>query len=190
MREALRWTTADLDLLPDRLDGTRYEIIDGELYVSRAPEWDHQAVSGRAYAALQGWSDETGAGAAAMAPGLVLPDDDNVIPDVVWVSARRLVLLRDQRGHLTGAPELVVEVLSRGEQNEQRDRTIKLNVYSRRGALEYWIVDWRLRQVEVYRREEGALRLVATLHEADVLESPVLPGFRLSVAELFVGVQS
>jgi Uma2 family endonuclease len=41
------------------------------------------------------------------------------------------------------------------------------------------------RQIEVYRRKQLALRLIATLYPADVLESPLLPGFRCSVAKLF-----
>jgi hypothetical protein len=36
----VRWTSADLKLFPD--DGKRYEIIDGELFVTRAPHWKHQ----------------------------------------------------------------------------------------------------------------------------------------------------
>ena len=40
MRTAPRWTSADLEVLPD--DGKRYEIIDGELYMSRQPHWHHQ----------------------------------------------------------------------------------------------------------------------------------------------------
>ncbi len=35
--EQIRWTTADLELFPD--DGKRYEIIEGELFVTRAPHW-------------------------------------------------------------------------------------------------------------------------------------------------------
>jgi hypothetical protein len=37
-----RWNSADLELLPD--NGNRYEIIDGELLVTRAPHWQHQNV--------------------------------------------------------------------------------------------------------------------------------------------------
>jgi Uma2 family endonuclease len=49
--ERLRWTTSDLDLLPD--NGNRYEIIDGELFVSRAPHWEHQVVCGNIYTELK-----------------------------------------------------------------------------------------------------------------------------------------
>ena len=49
-----RWTSSDLELLPD--DGKRYEIIDGELLVTRAPHWGHQRVCGRLFSALESWS--------------------------------------------------------------------------------------------------------------------------------------
>jgi Uma2 family endonuclease len=91
----------------------------------------------------------------------------------------------DQAGHLTKAPELVVEVLSPGKRNEYRDRVAKLKLYSRRGVSEYWIVDWVRRLVEVYRREGDALKPAATLHADDALESPLLPGFSCLVSKLF-----
>ncbi|WP_223265334.1 Uma2 family endonuclease [Nostoc sp. 'Peltigera membranacea cyanobiont' 210A] len=112
-------------------------------------------------------------------------DNDNVIPDVVWASNERLPLLLDEAGHLTGAPELVVEVLSAGSENEKRDRELKLKLYSSRGVREYWIVDWRKQQVEVYRREQASLKLVATLFNGDELSSPILPDFSCAIAQLF-----
>jgi len=101
----------------------------------------------------------------------------NVVPDVVWISHERLAALMDEAGHLTGAPELAVEVLSPGVENERRDREAKLKLYESRGIREYWIVDWRLQQLEVYRRDQAMLRLVSTLFAEDVLPSPLLPGF-------------
>ena len=68
-------------------------------------------------------------------------------------------------------------MLSPGPANERRDRELKLKLYSRQGVLEYWIVDWRLRTVQVYHREQLELRLAATLTGEDVLTSPLLPGF-------------
>ncbi|MBD2303936.1 Uma2 family endonuclease [Chroococcidiopsis sp. FACHB-1243] len=51
--------------------------------------------------------------------------------------------------------------------------------------IEYWIVDWRKQQVEVYRREQAVLNLVATLMSGNVLNSPLLPGFTCAIASLF-----
>src|SRR5262245_32172718 len=62
MSAALRWTSADLAALPD--DGKRYEIIDGELYISQQPHWHHQRACGKIAAVLDAWSRQTGAGEA------------------------------------------------------------------------------------------------------------------------------
>lgn len=186
MHTALRWTSTDLETLPD--DGKRYEIIDGELYTSRQPHWYHQVTCGQVFALLQGWSKQTGTGYANLAPGVIFADDEDVAPDVVWVSKERLATALGADGKLHAAPELAVEVLSPGTTNERRDRAAKLKLYSQRGVHEYWIVDWRARQVEVHRRTETWLHLVATLYEADLLESPLLPGFGCRVRTLFADV--
>lgn len=183
MNTALRWTSADLAVLPD--NGKRYEIIDGELYMSRQPHWHHQRACLKICMALEAWSAQTGAGEANLAPGVIFADDDDVAPDVVWLSAARRNAVLGIEGHLHAAPELVVEVLSPGSVNERRDREAKLKLYSRRGVLEYWIVDWRTRQMEVYRRENLALHLVGTLHASDTLTSPLFPGLACEVATLF-----
>ncbi len=186
MTQSLRWTSSDLELLPD--DGKRYEIIDGELYVSKQPHWYHQLVCSELTIPLGQWSHETGAGFVVGAPGLIFAEDDDVAPDLVWVSAERLPTVLAPDGKLHAAPDLVVEVLSPGAANERRDREAKLKLYSRRGVREYWIVDWQRRQIEVYRRTDAALHLAATLLEADALQSPLLPGFALPLGELFARI--
>ena len=179
----IRWTTADVELLPE--SSNRYEIIDGELLVTRAPHWGHQKASTRAVNALDSWSLETGLGEAVATPGIIFTDADNVIPDLVWISQERLEAGLDDEGHLVVAPELVVEVLSQGTKNEQRDREMKLKLYGERGVLEYWIINWRSPQVEVYRRQDAALQLACTLFPGDEITSPLLPGFSCAVARLF-----
>jgi Uma2 family endonuclease len=180
---SLRWTSADLELLPD--DDRRYEIIDGELYVSRQPHWHHQVTCGNLYTLLQGWSRVTGRGEANLAPGVIFADDDDVAPDVVWISAERLQSLLDDRGHVRGAPELVIEVLSPGSVNEQRDREAKFKLYARRGVDEYWIVDWRARTVDIFRPDGAGLALVEQVGGEAEVTSPLLPDFRAPLAEVF-----
>ncbi|WP_416674510.1 Uma2 family endonuclease [Egbenema bharatensis] len=181
--DRVRWTSADLDLLPD--NGTRYEIIDGELFMTRAPRWSHQKIADNICAELNRWSDETGLGEATTTPGIIFSDADNVIPDVVWVSKERLAMLLDEAEHLTGAPELIVEVLSPGEENERRDREVKLKLYATQGVREYWIVDRQLQQVQVYRRQQATLQLAATLFASDEISSPLLPGFGCPLDRFF-----
>lgn len=133
--EGVRWTIADIELLPD--NGNRYEIIDGELFVTRAPHWKHQKSCTKIISVLNQWSELTDLGETVSAPGIIFTDADNVIPDVVWVSKERLTILLDNAGHLTGAPELVIEVLSEGVENQRRGRETKLKFYASRGVQEY-----------------------------------------------------
>lgn len=177
------WRSSDLDLLPE--NDTRYEIINGELHMSKSPHWHHQAVCGNVYMALKLWCRGEGHGSVAINPGVIFGDSNDVVPDVAWVSQNRLPELMDEAGHLTGAPDLAVEVLSFGPRNEERDRTAKRKLYETQGVREYWILDWRLQQVEVYRREREELRRVATILPEETLTSPLLPGFSCPVADLF-----
>ena len=181
-----RFTSADLDAFPD--DGKRYEIIDGELHVSKQPHLYHQFICSDVVSKLQQWSAQSRAGRAVIAPGVIFADDDDVAPDVVWISSRRIATVLGPDGKLHGAPELIIEVLSPGEVNEKRDREAKLKLYSRRGVEEYWIIDWRRRQVEIFRREDARLVLTKTLGEQDALATPLLAGFGCAVADLFAGI--
>jgi Uma2 family endonuclease len=181
------WTIQDLDALPDDGGWTRYEIIDGELFVTRAPHLGHQGASGNLHFELESWSRQTKRGRAFQAPGVVFSGVDAVIPDVVWASQACLAQAVDDAGHFTLAPELVVEVLSLGERNQKRDRQEKLKLYSQYGVQEDWLVDWRSQRIEIYRRRETAelLQRVKTLGGGDTLTSPLLPGFVVAVAQVF-----
>ena len=179
-----KYTSRDLETLPD-VEGTRYELIDGELFVSKQPTLEHQYVCLAVSMALFQWSKVSGTGRPYGTPGLVFSADNDVVPDVIWISSERLRAGRDQSGHITVGPDLAIEVLSPGSRNEQRDREFKLKLYSRQGVREYWIVDPQQQLVQVFRREDAMLQLAATLWTADTLTSPMLPGFALPVADLW-----
>jgi Uma2 family endonuclease len=179
-----RFTSRDLERLPV-IEGIRYEIVDGDLFVSKHPHWHHSYASDGVVRFLHEWSDRTGVGVAVSAPGLIFAEDNEVIPDAVWISRDRLAAVVDVDGHLRGAPELVVEVLSPGRENERRDREVKLAPYTRQGVREYWIVDWQQQTVEVFRRVEDDLRPIATLSGEGALTTPLLPGFSCPISALW-----
>ena len=132
MSTTTRWTSADLESLPD--DGTRYEIIDGELFMSKQPHVYHQDVCTKVIFELELWNRREKRGKVILSPGLVFADDDDVVPDVVWLSNETLAISLGGDGKLHSAPELAVEVLSPGKSNERRDREAKHQLYSRRGV--------------------------------------------------------
>jgi len=182
---ALRWTTRDLEAMPDDGGWKRYEIIDGELYVTRAPHIRHQAVGGNLHFELEAWSRQTRLGKPFQTPGVIFTPTDAVIPDVVWISQERLTHGLDQSGHLVVAPEIIIEVLSPGALNEQRDKEVKLKLYSRYGVQEYWVVNWRQQTLERYCRREAQLQRISTLLREDILTTPLLPGFQVAMAQVF-----
>ena len=84
---------------------------------------------------------------------LHLTKRDRVRPDVMVVCRQDII----KGNGIHGAPDLVVEILSRS--TKKRDRGYKLGLYERCGIREYWIVDTRSRAIEVYLLIEGKLTL-------------------------------
>lgn len=180
-----RYTVADLEAFPDD-DGNRYEVIDGVLFVSTAPHGRHQMALDELIIELGTWNRRTRLGQLISGAGVIFAPDSGVIPDLIWVRKERLQLLWRDDGHLYAAPDLVVEILSPGAENHRRDLDTKLGLYSRYGVEEYWILSWIARTVQIYRRgTSGRLELVETLDESDQLTSPLLPGFSMTVGDLF-----
>lgn len=166
-------TIADIDAMPE--DGNRYELIEGELFVSRAPSLVHQRVVRNILVVFEEYLDQNPIGEVIPGPGVIFSNFSGVIPDVVYIgNERRKEIARGER--VTGAPDLIIEILSPGTENERRDRHAKRQLYRKYGVKEYWIIDPERRAIEVYRTTK--LKLVATLGLNDEIRTPLLPGFR------------
>ncbi|HEY6329697.1 MAG TPA: Uma2 family endonuclease [Blastocatellia bacterium] len=173
-------TVADLDAMPE--DGNRYELIEGELFVSCAPGLQHQEIVANLIFLFKRYLFTNRIGKVFPGPGVIFSNFSGVIPDVVFISNDRLRKIA-KGARITGAPELVIEILSPGSDNERRDRHSKRQLYRRYGVKEYWIVNPELLAIEVYRT--ARFRLARTLGIDDELSSQLLPGFRCKIAEVF-----
>ena len=173
-------TIADLDSMPE--DGNRYELIEGELFVSRAPSLIHQRTVGNVIFVFKKYLQENPVGEILTGPGVIFSDFSGVIPDLVYVSYERgkEIATGDR---ITGAPELIIEVLSPGTENRRRDEHAKRQLYKKYAVKEYWILDPQRLTVRIFRT--ARLKLTATLGVRDVLTTPLLAGFRSSVKEIF-----
>jgi Uma2 family endonuclease len=171
-----KFTHADLLLMPD--DGKRREIIEGELFVTPSPKFNHQAISGRIHAAFIRHLDLHRIGEIAYAPlDVIFSDYDVLEPDLLFVFNERRSILQDW---VRGAPDLVIEILS--PTTTALDRGPKLKAYARFGVSEYWIVDPEQGAIEVYRLRKKGYQLADAFHEPQSLTSSLLPGFSLAVA--------
>ncbi len=147
MQTSAPTTWEDVLRMPD--DGNRYEFIGGRLYMTPAPVIRHQRVSRRLQSALMQVLRDGGHGEVFYAPVLVeFPGTgDRVQPDILFVSNERRGIIGEKQ--VTGAPDLVVEILS--PSTARRDRGVKLDLYARCGVREYWIVDPEEDVVDVWR---------------------------------------
>src|SRR5262245_17107882 len=147
----VKLTYDDFLLFPD--DGKRHELIDGEHYVTPSPHIRHQRISGRLHLLIGNWLEANPIGQLYYAPlDVVFSHFDVVEPDLLYMSNARAEEVLTEK-HVSGVPELVIEIGSRG--TRKRDETVKRCLYERVGVDEYWIVDPATDAIRVFRRTGG-----------------------------------
>jgi Uma2 family endonuclease len=177
--ESLRFTYEDYARLPD---DRRYEVIDGELYVTPAPTPYHQLVKQRIEQFLLKHVESRGLGQVLDAPcDVVLSRFDVLQPDIFFVSSGRLAVIGEK--YISDAPDLVVEVLSPG--TRKRDRVFKSKRYARFGVREMWIADPDKKTIEVLVNTDKGFHREGLYAGGDVLLSPLLPGLEVPLARVF-----
>jgi Uma2 family endonuclease len=179
----VKLTYEDFLLFPD--DGKRHELIDGEHYVTPSPNTRHQVISGNLHFIIREWLERRPIGRVFYAPfDIVFTQFDVVEPDLLYMSNERAAEILTAK-HVTGAPEIVIEIGSPG--TRKRDETIKRRLYERSGVIEYWVVDPDLDAVRVYRIEGGTFGRPTELanDRGDILTTPVLPGLEIALARVF-----
>jgi Uma2 family endonuclease len=159
-------------------DGKRYELIDGDVQVTRAPSPSHQRLVLRL---ARGLEDQLRPPAEVfVAPvDVILTPHDIVQPDLMVVANPAQVSARG----IEGPPLLVVEVLSLT--TSVYDRTTKAHRYAVRGIPHYWIVDPETRAVECFRREAGAYQRVGAFGSPETLTHPDFAGLELDRGSLW-----
>ena len=147
------WTAERVrELIDETRHWPRYEVIDGELLVTPAPEPPHQAAVLALAVLLRPYTKSTGVGTTMISPAdiefsprrMVQPDVFVVLPTA---DGRRIGSWRDVPGLL-----LAVEVLS--PSSARSDRQLKRRLYQSEGVGEYWVIDLDGRVVERWRPED------------------------------------
>jgi Uma2 family endonuclease len=170
------------DYLSGREDLRRRELVWGIVREPPAPRFGHQAVVTRITVVLDQHVRAGRLGVVVVSPIDVVLDEANALvvqPDVIFIAKDRVHIIRDQ---VWGAPDLVVEVASRG--TAALDRTTKLEWYRAYGVRECWLVEPRRRQLTVVNLARGA-RLEQRFTDEQVVKSAVLPDLMLKAREIF-----
>ena len=176
-------TIEDLDACPD--DGNRYELIGGQLLVSRAPGIPHQRVLYNLIIEFEKYLQQNRIGILVPGVGAIFSQHDAVIPDLVFVLNEHWDNVTTETA-LKGPPDLAIEIASRGTENRRRDFSLKRQLYAKYGVKEYWVVDPERRSVDVYRLSNSILQEIVKLTDEAYLTSPLLPRLRLSLSDVFI----
>jgi Uma2 family endonuclease len=177
---SLPLTKEDYRMLPE--SGPRYQLIEGELYMSPAPNRYHQVISRNIEFMLLKYLEANPRGELYHAPfDVYLSEHDVFQPDIVFVGQENFRMLTD--AGVEGTPDFAVEILS--PSTAYLDKKSKLRVYARTGLKELWIIDPEPRLIQVYMLQENAGQPVATYSESDSFTSPHFPGLEIHGSKIF-----
>ncbi|TAK43365.1 MAG: Uma2 family endonuclease, partial [Saprospiraceae bacterium] len=153
----------------DDSDDSWYELINGELVKKQSPTISHQRISRKIERSLEDYALKTQSGEMFHAPLDVVLDDNNAYqPDIFFIKKDRFFILDEKEQVVIGAPDLVVEILSKG--TAIYDKGDKKDIYEMNGVREYWLVEPRNMSVEVYALKNERYRLVAYLEETGIVK--------------------
>ena len=180
-------TGADyMRLTPPSHRGRRFQLIEGELIEIAGPNDPHQVFIGQLYIQATLQTEQLGIDETRISPYDVAIDEHNTFqPDMLFISNERRHIF-DGHG-VTGAPDLVVEVLS--ESTRQRDLNVKFPVYARNGVRETLAVDLIAETIAKYVSDGQSMTLARVYSPDDVLTSDAMPGVAIELGPIFARVR-
>ncbi len=159
------------------------ELVRGEVVALSPGAGPHSSVSGKVVALLGSWALQSKLGRVwTNEAGLLVEQNPDTVRgvDALYYSYHRLAKGATPPGFTTIPPELVVEVIGRGQGWPEMLK--KSSEYLKMGVDRVWVIDPNSRRVHVYRSDVEPI----VLDRKDTLaDEAVLPGFRCQVEELF-----
>lgn len=163
-------------------DRQRYEIVDGELYVTATPNISHQTAVTNLTTVLNVHGRAHRLGRVFTAPCDVILEDTTVVePDIIFVAEARKDIILPQ--HIRGAPDLVVEVLSLW--TARTDREVKRQAYARHGIPWYWLLDPDRQAFTAHALIDGSYQQVAIAHENEHVSADPFPNLDIDLGEIW-----
>lgn len=170
---------------------TRYELVDGELVEMPTESQEncdiakfllfelakHFPIALLAYKDIE--VEVSGKRATCRLPDLVVHTEES---KMALIGNSRNLVTRDMP-----PPALVVEVVSLGGENRNRDYRYKRTEYAARGIIEYWIVDPEMKQVTICQWVDGQYEDTVFMG-LDLIVSDLVPNWKLTVEQVFAAV--
>lgn len=175
-------TAEEFALLPEQTDGTRLELVRGEVVSMSRPNWEHGEIAGNVHMLIKLFLRDHPVGRVTVEGGVITERGPDTVrgPDVSFMSKDRMPLGERMNRFADQTPDLCVEVVS--PSNTRAKLNDKIKEYFFTGCQVVWVIDPDERSVTVFREpmEGKVLKMGATLDGGEVL-----PSFSCKVAELF-----
>ncbi|MHA1450257.1 MAG: Uma2 family endonuclease [Candidatus Hodarchaeales archaeon] len=178
------FTYSALQKFPEWPEGPLLEIIQGELFLSPSPSIEHQRISINLELSIIPFVKVRGLGEVLHAPiDVILSEEDVVIPDIIFISKDNSDVIIE--GKIIGAPDLIIEILSPA--NRKRDLFEKKILYEKYCVKEYWIVNPKERNLEIFtfNRDVKKFNNSRRYMETDIASSMVITGLQIPVKTIF-----
>jgi Uma2 family endonuclease len=183
-----KWTAPDLEkYFPQDLK-ISVQILQNQLFIMPCPTNLHQALSEELGFQFGAFIRQNKLGKLRYAPFDIKFDNDNVVqPDIIFISVTRLDVIQEK--NMVGAPDLVVEIWSPA--NKKKERDMKHTQYESNGVTEYWQIFPKKKKISIeVLNEAGKYETFAEAKKTGKVQSKVLEGFSIDVAELWASCEA
>jgi len=165
--------------LPD--DGRKYELFEGELIMSPSYNFGHGAAAGFVMSRIRPFVVRRSLGSVGQETDVVMEKFHTVLrPDICFIAKSRTAIIR---GHIYGAPDLVIEFTSPA--NREYDLHEKRDLYERFGVREYWVFDIAEQRERAYQWILKSGLFHGGMVTERRIKSHVLKGFGLSLEHVW-----
>jgi prevent-host-death family protein len=162
----------------------RYELIDGEVFMLASPSYAHQTAIAEIFVNFYSWFKGKKCRPLTSPFDVTLikgEDNKNVVqPDIIVICDTETI---DAKGKYKGVPTLVVEVLS--PSSKKHDMLRKLDLYTKTGISEFWLVDTEKKGIYVYVFEDKNILDYSVFVNNDIVKSTVFEGLEIPLEEVF-----
>jgi len=178
--EIEKLTYREYEKLPET--GPRYQLIDGELHLSPAPDRYHQVISRNLQYIIMRYLEDHPFGELYNAPFDVhLSEHDVFQPDLCFISEARADILV-KKGML-GSPDWAAEILSPSTASlDKRDKRLR---YAKFGVKELWLIDPELCRIHVYDLSANPNKPTITYDEGETFSCLHFPGLNFESDKIF-----